>query len=175
MSVIPGLTDFTLIEPDERSNSKVKASISYRIEQPPRQLNWYSTGRPCNTICYEITYRVLKKHHITQFQKRLRIPNIVIGQLLTTLNIIIKNLDSYVFVEETKVLNPKVDYEYEETDQLSNIDGYLATTGVRAKIVLRATLTQEEKDTGMQELLKQMEYKQEPRVHLWKLNREENL
>ena len=173
MSIIPGLTDFTIIDPDERSNSKVKASISYRIEQPPRQLSWYTTGRPCNTIYYEITYRVLKKQYVTHFQKRLKLPNSVIVQLLSTLSIIIRNIDSCVFVEEAEVPNPKVNYEYEETDHLSNIDGYLATTGVKAKIVLRATLTKEEKEKGMQELLRQMECEQEPRIHLWKLNKEE--
>lgn len=61
---------------------------------------------------------------------------------------------------------PEIAYAYEESDVLTNIDGYVITDGTRIQITLRSDLSILEKQQGIAALLKPVK-KGGPGVYLW--------
>src|SRR5438128_1419433 len=122
MSLVLGPADYIVMKPEERSNSKVKASVSYSVKPPTRGLTRFPWGKPCTATYYEITYRVLKRDDFPFLGGVIKVPNHIIVYLLTTtLNVIITGLSNHEFMKEANAPPSTIDYDYEETNQLSNI------------------------------------------------------
>jgi hypothetical protein len=171
MSLLPRLNDSVAIDLEDGPN-RVNASLSCDVVEVRKQPCWFPGGKPHNSTYYEFiyTYRVLKKPCLPFMSGKMRIPSHMITQILLALNCAAKILNTHNNNEETKALPLPASFDYEETNHLSNIDGYAATTGVRTRIVLRTGLPPEDKERGLKELLKKIQSTDEPAVFLWKAN-----
>ena len=158
-------------ELEESLNDKVSRPFYYDDARLIRRCSWFPNGRMYNPMCYGLayTYRVRKKPIFSCLTRSVSVTSRVIVEFLTTLSYVERGFESHFGSGKLNFmpLVPLIDYE--ETNQLSNIDGYAATTGVRTRIILRADLTPDEKEQGKRELLRKVQSKNEPAVFLWKL------
>ena len=57
--------------------------------------------------------------------------------------------------------------EFRESDALTTIDGFLVTTGSKARMIISAKLTQQEKECGRMVMLKHLLCNRGAQVYLW--------
>lgn len=68
----------------------------------------------------------------------------------------------------TRYVEPKVEVQY--SNNLDNIDGFLVTDGRRARLTLRASLNQRDKERGRDYLLRSMRESPDEGVYMWRVN-----
>lgn len=59
------------------------------------------------------------------------------------------------------------DPNYRETDRLTHIDGFLVTDGTRYRLTMSKRLTSEQRERGVQDLLKQKEHNTDAALYVW--------
>jgi hypothetical protein len=79
-------------------------------------------------------------------------------------------LSSYVSKRREFNLSLIENVNFEETEKLEGIDGYVVCNGVTVHLTMKANLSPDEKSRGVEILMKRCKYGQEIGVYMWKVD-----